>query len=125
MIYKILCFYYRNSISNAKVPTAERPVSPTSTFDRASLNSALTLSSSHGLPVSINQVFAYRVISCFCCRLLTFSKLTFSKNSFKNTFKVSNSLDPDQDRHPVGPDLDSNCLQRLSAGDRSGPKQGK
>ena len=45
--------YCRNSISNAKVPPAERPVSPASTFDRASLNSALTLSSNHGLPVSI------------------------------------------------------------------------
>ena len=28
---------------------------------------------------------------------------------------MSNSLDPDQARHSVGPDLDSNCLQRLSA----------
>ena len=27
-----------------------------------------------------------------------FSKLTFSKNSFRNTIRVSNSLDPDQDR---------------------------
>ena len=27
---------------------------------------------------------------------------------------MSNSLDPDQDRHYVGPDLDSNCLQALS-----------
>ena len=30
----------------------DRPVSPTSTFDRASLNSALTLNSNSGLPVS-------------------------------------------------------------------------
>ena len=28
-------------------------------------------------------------------------------------------LDPDQDRHSVGPDLDPNCLQRLSADDKS------
>ena len=28
---------------------------------------------------------------------------------------MSNSLDPYQDRHSVGPDLDPNCLQRLSA----------
>ena len=28
---------------------------------------------------------------------------------------MSNSLDPDQDRHSVGPDLGPNCLQRLSA----------
>ena len=30
---------------------------------------------------------------------------------------MSNSLDPDQDRHSVGPDLGPNCLQRLSADD--------
>ena len=30
-------------------------------------------------------------LSCFCCRLLTFfSKLTFSKNSFRNHIRVSN-----------------------------------
>ena len=28
--------------------------------------------------------------------------------------RVSNSLDPDQARHFVGPDLGSNCLQRLT-----------
>ena len=49
------------------------------------------------------------------CRLPIFSKSTFSKNSFRNTFKVSNSLDPDQAQHFVGPDLGPNCLQRLSA----------
>ena len=41
-------------------------------------------------------------------------KLNFSINSFKNTIKVSNSLDPDQSGHYVGPDLGPNCLQRLS-----------
>ena len=49
----------------------------------------------------------------FSCRLLTFSKLTFSKNSFRNTIRVTKSLDPDQDRHFVGPDLGPSCLQRL------------
>ena len=58
-------------------------------------------------------------VSCFCCRLLIFSKLTFSKNSFSNTISVSNLLDPDQDRHCVGPDLGPNCLQRLSADEKS------
>ena len=29
--------------------------------------------------------------------------------------RVTNSLDPDQDLHSVGPDLGPNCLQRLSA----------
>ena len=28
---------------------------------------------------------------------------------------MSNGLDPDQDQHYVSPDLDPNCLQRLSA----------
>ena len=28
---------------------------------------------------------------------------------------MPNSLDPDQDRHFVGPDLGPNCLQSLSA----------
>ena len=40
------------------------------------------------------------------------SKLTFSKNSFRNIIKVSNDLDPDQDHHSVGPDLGLNCLER-------------
>ena len=31
---------------------------------------------------------------------------------------MSNSLDPDQARHFVGPDLGPNCLQRLSADDK-------
>ena len=34
----------------------------------------------------------------------------FSKNSFKNTIRVSNNLDPDQARHYVGPDLGPKCL---------------
>ena len=49
-----------------------------------------------------------------------FLKLTLSKNSFRITFRVSNSLHPDQARHFVGPYLESNCLQRLSADDTGG-----
>ena len=45
--------------------------------------------------------------------------ITFSKNHFRNTIRVSNGLDPDQDRQNVGPDLGPNCLQRTSADDRS------
>ena len=48
-----------------------------------------------------------------------FSKSIFSHNSFKNTFRVSNSLDPDHARHFVRSDLGPNCLQRLSADDTS------
>ena len=49
-----------------------------------------------------------------------FSKLTLSENSFRNPIRVSNSLDSDQDRHFVGPDLGLNCLQSLSTDDKSG-----
>ena len=33
---------------------------------------------------------------------------------------MSNSLDPDQARHIVGPDLGPNCLQKLIEDDTSG-----
>ena len=49
-----------------------------------------------------------------------FQHLIFSKNSFRNTIRVSNGLDPDQDLHVVGPDPGPNCLQRLSADDKNG-----
>ena len=39
----------------------------------------------------------------------------FSKYSFRNTTKVSNSFDPSQTRHFDGPGLGQNFLQRLSA----------
>ena len=38
---------------------------------------------------------------------------------FFNTIRVSNSLDPDQARHFVGPDLGPKCLQMLSANNKS------
>ena len=52
--------------------------------------------------------------------------LRSKKNNFQlstliwgSAISVSNGLDPDQDRYYVGPDLDPNCLQRLSAVDKS------
>ena len=44
--------------------------------------------------------------------LLLSSAGFFKKQSFGNTIRVSKGLDPDQDRHFVGPDLGPNCLQR-------------
>ena len=38
---------------------------------------------------------------------------------FFTTIRVSNSLDPDQAGHFFRPDLGPNCLQRLSADDKS------
>ena len=40
-------------------------------------------------------------------------KTTFSNNSFRNTIRVSNGLDPGQDQRSVGLDLGLNCLQML------------
>ena len=51
--------------------------------------------------------------------MLLLSSGDFKKNSFRNTIRVSNSLDSDQERQNVGPDLDPNCLQKSSANDIS------
>ena len=47
------------------------------------------------------------------------SKLTFYKDSFRNTIRVSNGWDPDQVLHSVMPGLGTNCLQKLSADNKS------
>ena len=49
------------------------------------------------------------------CMLYLSSADCFRNDYFRNTIRVSNSLDPDQARQFVGPDLGPNCLQRLSA----------
>ena len=70
----------------------------------------------------ISKLFACYDSFYVFCRLQFFSsKLTFSKNSFIYTCitRVSKSLDPDQARCNVGPDLDRNCLQRLSSDDET------
>ena len=46
--------------------------------------------------------------------MLTFSKLTCSKDYFSEIIRESNGLDPGQNRQNVHPDLGPNCLQRLS-----------
>ena len=56
----------------------------------------------------------------FCGLLKIFKINFFFENSFRNTVRVSNSLDPDQARRFVGPDLVPNYLQRLSADNTGG-----
>ena len=60
-----------------------------------------------------NTLHAGQFCMLFC--RLPFSKSTFSKSSFKNAIRVSNSLNPNQAQHFVGPDMGPNCLQKLSA----------
>ena len=57
--------------------------------------------------------------ACFC-RLMIFLKINFFKKniSVRNTTGVSNSLDPDQVRPVVEPNLGPERLQRLSADER-------
>ena len=45
--------------------------------------------------------------------LIFFQNFFSTKNSFRNTIRVSNSVDPDLARHFVGPDLGPNCLPRF------------
>ena len=59
--------------------------------------------------------------SCFCCRLLTF----FLNYYFIDTIRVSNGLEPDQDRQSVGPDLVPNYFQKLPTDDKSRRYLGK
>ena len=51
----------------------------------------------------------------FFCRLLIF----FSKSTFAKNISGTNSLDPGEARHFVGPTLDPNCLHWLSVDDTS------
>ena len=64
----------------------------------------------------MNQIVTLCILGNFSCFFLSsadfFSKLTFSKNSFRNTFRVSYSLDPDQASRFVRPDLGPNYLLR-------------
>ena len=51
--------------------------------------------------------------------LIFFFKITIFEKFFQNTIRMSNSLDSDQARINVGPDLVPNCLQIISADDTS------
>ena len=52
--------------------------------------------------------FSLQLVVHAFCRLLTFFKIIFSRFFFRNTARVSNSLDPDQVWHIFGPDLGPN-----------------
>ena len=55
-----------------------------------------------------------------------FSNLTFLNNYFRNTIRVPNSVDPEQDTsHFIRPNLGKNCFQRLLADLKSCHEQGK
>ena len=65
--------------------------------------------------VYFDQLLDFRVLLLLFLHTLLLCHML----DFFNTIRVSNSLDPDQAQHFVGPDLGQNCLQRLS-GDIAG-----
>ena len=68
----------------------------------------LSAGTSNVMTMSIQTMQNFRF-----CRLLIF----FQSQLFEKTISGINSLDPDQDRGFVGPDLGPNCLQKLPADD--------
>ena len=54
-----------------------------------------------------------------------FFKINFFKKSFKNTIRVSNSLDPDQARHVVRPDLGPKLFAKVISRRQKLPLAGK
>ena len=65
--------------------------------------------------ITLNSLHA----KLFLLYAVFFSKLNLIIKIFQSkSISTSNSLDPDQARHFVGPDLGPNCLQRLSAEDK-------
>ena len=50
--------------------------------------------------------------ACFFLSSAGFSKINIFKSFFYDYIRASNSLDPGQAQHVVGPDLDPNCFQR-------------
>ena len=57
--------------------------------------------------------------ACFFCCLPIFQNIFKKLFGEYRTIRILNSLNLDQDRHCVGPDLGPNCLQRLSADNTS------
>ena len=59
------------------------------------------------------MISCYQLLFCFSF----FPRNFLSEISFRNTIRVSSSLDTDQARLSVGPDLGTSFLRRLSAVD--------
>ena len=65
------------------------------------------------LELSIKSLYTNN-FTCFIICIFSLMNLTF----FRNTIRVSNSLNPNQDRHFVCLDLGPRCLLRLSGNDK-------
>ena len=72
--------------------------------------------------VYFDQLLAFQILLLLFFHTLLFAIFYSLDAGFLNTIRVSNSLDIDQARHFVGPDLGPNCLQGLSADNKSGQR---
>ena len=65
------------------------------------------------------------VLHRFYCNSLHTGYFFMFLSSFRKEYQSVKRLNPDQDRHSVGPDVGPNCLQRLSADDKCPCQQEK
>ena len=61
--------------------------------------------------IGISLCQNWEIFHAFLPSAVFFFKINFIEKSFRNAIKESDSLDPDQARPQVGPDLGPNCLQ--------------
>ena len=70
------------------------------------------------VPINVlDQSFALGNLYTFLSVVYFSSKVNLLKKYSMNIIRESNSLNPDQARHSVGPGLDPTCLQLWSADD--------
>ena len=114
--------FFKNSIRNTiRVPNSLDPDQAVTASSQYRLHMFIVQTNSlYCLYLFASWVILYPVLLRSAVVVVFSTKLTLSKNSIRNTtYKVPNSLDPDQARHIVRPDLDPNCLQRLWVEDTS------
>ena len=116
-ILKIFYTYFNLKEQMYRMKIMLAPLLSQGQSGRSKVTCVVFVSSPYSTRVDILTLPPGKFFVLFCCLLIFFFKSTFMKNSFRYIIWVSNRLDPDQARHFVGPDLDLNCLQKLSAED--------
>ena len=72
--------------------------------------------------VSFYSLPTEKFLHAFLSSADVFFKINFFVKFFQRIPSMLNSLDPDQARHFVGPDLGPNCLQRITADNTCGQR---
>ena len=114
VIYSLINFEQEPSLDGKECDPYQN-----ASFHTIFLSVHTVFSSVHTVFSSVHTVCSSVSVKIFRVIFLGFFVLTFFENSFRNNIRVSNSLDPDQARRFVGPDLGPIFLPRLSAEDES------